>query len=95
VSRTPVLTATFLRARARLGIEAASPRGIALARAISALASEPELPGPGDVVANIPPTRSALVRRVPGRNLWLWYRVDGDKLLLRHVSTEPPVPVDE
>jgi len=95
VSRTPVLTATFLRARTRLGIEPASPRGIALARVIRALASESELPGAGDFVANIPPTSSALVRRVPGRNLWIWYRVEGDRLLLRHLSTEPPVPVDE
>jgi hypothetical protein len=66
-----------------------------VARTIAALLEAEELPGPGDVVAAIPPTGMALVRRVPGRNLWLWYRVEGDVVLLRHISSEPPVPVDD
>ncbi len=93
--RTTVLTPRFLLARARLGIEAGTPAGRALAGAIRSLSSAPELPGPGDIVASIPPTSAALVRRVAGRNLWLWYRVEGDKVFLRHVSSVPPVPVDE
>jgi hypothetical protein len=95
VARTLVLTHTFLRARARLGIDPATPRGVALAKVLRALESDAQLPGPGDVVATIPPTSIALVRRVPGRNLWVWYRVEGERLFLRHVSAEPPVPVYE
>jgi hypothetical protein len=95
VARVARLSQRFLRSRARLGIFPGSERGRAVARTIAALLEAEELPGPGDAVAAIPPTGTALVRRVQGRNLWLWYRVEGDTVLLRHVSSEPPVPVDE
>ena len=61
---------------------------------IRELAGADALPGPGDTVALIPPTGSAFVRRVPGRNLWIWYRVEGDALLISDLSAEPPVPAD-
>jgi hypothetical protein len=60
-----------------------------------ALAMAEVLPGPGDTRALIPPTGAAFVRRVPGRNLWVWYRAEGDTLYLAHLSSDPPVPVDE
>ena len=48
----------------------------------------------GDVLALIPPTHEAFVRRVPGRNLWLWYRQRGDELVLVAPTADPPVPLD-
>jgi hypothetical protein len=35
------------------------------------------------------------VRRVGGRNLWLWYRFNEEELILVTVTTDPPVPFDE
>lgn len=95
MARVALLSERFLRSRARLGIVPGSERGLVVARTIAALLAAEELPGPSDTVAAIPPTGTALVRRVPGRNLWLWYRVEGNTVLLRHVSSEPPVPIDE
>lgn len=85
----------YERAAERLGIVPGSKRGRAAAQTIVALLDAEALPGPGDVAAMIPPTATAFVRRVPGRNLWLWYRVEGDVVLVRHISSEPPVPLDE
>jgi hypothetical protein len=62
---------------------------------IASLAAAETLPGPGDTRALIPPTSEAFVRRVPGRNLWIWYRVDGETLYVAHVGSDPPVPLDE
>jgi len=95
VTRVLKFDARYRRAAERLGIVPGSERGLAVGRTIVALLDAEELPGPGDIVANIPPTSRALVRRVPGRNLWLWYRVDSDTVTVRHVSSEPPVPADE
>jgi hypothetical protein len=95
LARIARLSDRFLRARARLGISPGSERGRAVARTIRTLLDADELPGHGDVVAAIPPTGMALVRRVPNRNLWIWYRVEGSTVVLRHISSEPPVPVDE
>ena len=58
------------------------------------LARADNLPGPGDTRALLPPVREAFVRRVPGRNLWVWYRAEGETLFLVHLSSDPPVPVD-
>jgi hypothetical protein len=95
VSRVLRFDARYRRAAERLGIAVDSERGLAVGRTILALLNAEELPGPGDVVANIPPTDTALVRRVSGRNIWLWYRVESDAVVVRHVSTEPPIPIDE
>jgi hypothetical protein len=35
------------------------------------------------------------VRRVPGRNLWIWYRFDEHEVVLLTVTTDPPVPMEE
>jgi hypothetical protein len=62
---------------------------------IGALAEAEALPGPGDTLALLPPTGEAFVRRVPGRNLWIWYRAERDALYLAHLSSDPPVPLVE
>jgi hypothetical protein len=41
------------------------------------------------------PIGRAFVRRVGGRNLWVWYRITDKEVILVTVTTEPPVPVDE
>ena len=80
MSRIPRLTERFLRSRARLGIRAGSPEGADVSRVIGQLTGADALPGPGDARALMPPTGEAFVRRVPGRNLWIWYRADGETL---------------
>jgi hypothetical protein len=37
----------------------------------------------------------AWVRRVGGRNIWLWYRFSDAELMLLTLTTEPPLPLDE
>ena len=49
----------------------ARTRSQAVRAVIHELASADALPAPGDRVALILPTGTALVRRVPGRNLWV------------------------
>jgi hypothetical protein len=83
-----------MRRAQALGAIGNSPRSRAVRAVIRELASAGALPGPGDTVALIPPTGTAFVRRVRGRNLWVWYRVEGDALLVSHLSGEPPVPAD-
>ncbi len=92
--RFPRLTARFTRARAALRVEAGSPDGRAVAGAIAALAAS-DLPGFGDVSAAIPPTDVAFVRRVQGRNLWIWYRFTDAEIVLVTLTGAPPVPLDE
>ena len=87
--------ARYRRAADRLGILPGSVRGRAVGQTIAALANAETLPGPGDTRALMPPTGEAFVRRVPGRNLWVWYRVDDAALYVAHVASDPPVPVDE
>ena len=84
--------ARYRRAADRLGVVPGSARGLAIGQTIAALAASDILPDPGDTRAVIPPTREAFVRRVRGRNLWIWYHVDGHTLYLAHVSSDPPVP---
>jgi hypothetical protein len=93
VPRRPRLTTRYLRASSRLGLNAGTVRGAALARTLRALLVAEELPGPSDTRAAIPPTSEAFVRRVAAHNVWLWYRVDGDELVAVAVTTEPPVPI--
>lgn len=45
-----------------------------------------------DVEAAIPPTSRALVRRVAGRNLWIWYRVDVGPASLIATAAASTVP---
>lgn len=69
-------------------------RASAVGRTIVALASVTDLPGPTDYEASVHPVGKAWVRRVGGRNLWLWYRFTDDELTLVTVTTEPPIPLD-
>jgi hypothetical protein len=94
VPRLANLSERFLRSRTRLGIQPGSPRGVAVAAAIRALLAAPALPSPGDTRALVPPTGEAFVRRVPGQNLWIWYRANEETLYVALVSSDPPVPLD-
>jgi hypothetical protein len=67
-----VLGGRYRKAADRLGVVAGSERGRAAGKTIAALAEADALPGPGDTLALIPPTGRAFVRRVHGRNLWIW-----------------------
>jgi hypothetical protein len=42
----------------------------------------------------IPPVQRAWIRRVPGHNLWLFYRVREDVIFLLLVTRTPPVPLE-
>ena len=75
-------------------LKRASPRADAVGRATRALAAAEELPGPTDYEAKGHPVGRAWVRRVGGRNLWLWFRFTDDELILVTVTTDPPVPLD-
>lgn len=66
----------------------------AVGRTIRALCVASALPTPFDVVGAIPPTDAALVRRVPGFNLWLWFRYDDAHVVFLMVTPTPPVPAD-
>lgn len=72
-----------------------SARGRAVGKIIASLGTDDSLPGAGDVFALVPPTGSAFVRRVPGRNLWLWYTVSGDVVIVIALTADPPVPARE
>lgn len=75
MTRVLRLTPRYLHDADRLGAVTGSARGAAVVQTIRALLREDLLPGTGDVRALLPPTREAFVRRVPHRNLWLWYRM--------------------
>lgn len=92
--RIPRLTRRYIRNAQRLSIVPGSARGKAVGGVIAALGTEEELPGSEDIRALIPPTGDAFVRRVPGRNLWLWYVLPGDDAVtIIAVTADPPVPV--
>lgn len=95
MTRIPKLTPRYLRSAERLAVVRGSARGRAVGQTIAALATDGTLPGPGDTRALIPPTREAFVRRVPGRNLWLWYTITGDVVTIIGLTADPPVPADE
>jgi len=71
-----------------------SPRAVAVARTIRILAEVADLPGPADFESTIRPVGRAWVRRVAERNLWVWYRIGDDELVLITVTTDPPVPFE-
>lgn len=72
-----------------------TPRADSVGRTTRALAAAEALPGPTDYEAKGHPFGRAWVRRVGGRNLWLWYRFTDEELVLVTVTTDPPVPFDE
>jgi hypothetical protein len=62
---------------------------------VAALCEAEQLPGLLDVRAIIAPVQPALVRRVPGHNLWVWYDLPDDAhVRLLTVTRTPPDPVD-
>lgn len=67
---------------------------MAIRATVHALTTAELLPGPLDYETLIPPVQRAWVRRVPGHNLWLFYRVREDVVYLLLVTREPPVPVE-
>lgn len=70
-------------------------RGQVLGRTLAALAHAPRLPGPQDFEATTRPVGRAWVRRVAGRNLWVWYRFDEHEVALATITTDPPLPLEE
>lgn len=66
-----------------------------MARTVNALTNAEVLPGPSDTEAIDRLVGRAWVRRVGGRNIWLWYRFNDAEVMLLTVTTEPPVPVDD
>ena len=79
---------------ARLKLAPGTVRGGAVGRNVAALLRAEDLPSALDTRARMPPTMEALVRRVAGQNVWLWYRVQGREIVLLTVTDEPPVPVE-
>lgn len=94
MTRVPKLTRRYLRNAERLAVVAGSARGRAVGLTIASLGSNDTLPAPGDTRALVPPTGEAFVRRVPGRNLWLWYTVASDIVTVIGLTADPPVPAD-
>jgi len=72
-----------------------SERSLAVARSVNALTAVEELAGPSDFEALEKPVFRAWVRRVGGRNIWLWYRFNNAEVMLLTLTTEPPVPLDD
>ena len=72
-----------------------TPAAAAVGATLAALSEAEVLPGLLDSWAAIPPTGKALVRRVAGRNVWIYYRVEGAEVWLLNVSTNPPVLVHD
>ena len=95
MSRVLRLTTPYTRAADRLGVAPGSARGRAVGKVLAALSDEPELPARGDIHTLRPPTHEAFARRVPGRNLWVWYTTRDDVVFLVALTSEPPVPVEE
>ena len=95
--RFPVYRLDYLEDARRLGVVPGTPAWRDVKRARQALERE-ELPGPGDRYTYVPdPDESpnavrtlAHVRRVPRRNLWIWYIATGDGLQLVALTDEPP-----
>ena len=71
-----------------------SARAVAVARIVRILAGTDDLPGPSDFEATTRPVGRAWVRRVADRNLWIWYRIRDEELVLVTVTTDPPIPFD-
>lgn len=94
VARGTRVTTWYARQFGRL-IKFGSERSLAVARTVNALTSADRLPGPSDFEAEEKPVGTALVRRVGGRNIWLWYRFSEAEVMLLTVTTEPPVPLDD
>jgi hypothetical protein len=94
VARRARVTTWYARQAGRL-INPGTERALAVAGTVRTLVAAEELPGASDFEATLRPVGRAWVRRVKGRNLWLWYRFDDAEVMLIAVTTEPPVPLDD
>ena len=94
MARLVRLTPLFLARRKALGIRSASPESAAVGATIASLAEAAHLPGALDTLAAIPPTSRAFVRRVSGRNLWIYYRATAHELVCVTMTRSPPVPLE-
>lgn len=92
--RVAHLSTTFRRSVVELGLVPGSPGFRAVFATVAALADANELPGPGDGETTFAPGR-AFVRRVGGRNIWLFYRFDDTHLFALTTRGVPPIPVDD
>lgn len=95
MARTPRLSPRFLAQRSRLGIYQHSAASRALAAAISSARTAEVLPEPSDRTTLLDPDAHGVsmlvhVRRVPGHNLWIWYRDAGGFLDLVDLTDHPP-----
>src|SRR5690606_798952 len=84
VARVVRLSPRFLSRLQALGVVRGSSASMAVGRVVQALGRADVLPGPGDYEAAIPPTSRAWVRRVPGENLWLFYRATEEAVSFHH-----------
>ena len=94
MARRTRVTTWYARQFGRL-IEFGSERSLAVARTVHALTTADHLPGPSDFAAIAKPVGRAWVRRVTGRNIWLWYRFNDAEVTLLTVTIEPPLPLGE
>jgi hypothetical protein len=92
MARSLTLTPGFRAGFRRIGVTSGTPLGRALGTTLAAL-STADLPGPLDFEALIPPTRRAWVRRVPGRNLWVFYTFAAAEVRAVGLVDSPPVPL--
>jgi hypothetical protein len=76
-------------------VESGSERALSVARTINSLTAADQLPGASDFEATQKPVGRSWVRRIGGRNSWLWYRFNDAEVMLLALTTEPPVPVDD
>ncbi len=95
MARVIRLTPLYRRRFEALGLRPRTPAAAAVGATIAALAEAATLPGLLDTRALIPPTSLAYVRRVGGRNLWLWFRVDNVSVWILTITAMPPSPLDE
>jgi hypothetical protein len=84
MARVIRLSAIFLRRRSAIGVRQGGLESTAVAATIVS-----------PTIASLPPTSRAFVRRVPGRNLWIWYRATAHELVCVTITRSPPVPIDE
>ena len=93
--RTIALSPQYLSDAAALGILGGSDASRSIARIAAQLAAADVLPEPGDVTTLAEPDERGVavlahVRRVEGRNLWLWYTPRKGELLLVALTAAPP-----
>lgn len=86
MARRTRVTTWYARQFGRL-IKFGSERSLAVARTVNALTAADELPGPSDFEAREKPVGRAWVRRIGGRNIWLWYRFNENEVMLLAVTT--------